>query len=251
MGAITNGMCVHGGIIKPYTATFLTFSDYMRPAMRLAALMEQPVVFIFTHDSIGLGEDGPTHQPIEHFAALRAIPQMIVIRPADANETAAAWKVAMQMQHRPVTLIFSRQNTPTFSPEGVDEGVAKGAYILSDCEGVPQAILMGTGTEVIIALQAQEMLKKEGIRARVVSMPSFELFEQQDAAYKEHVLPESVKVRVAVEAAVKQGWEAYLNGGRFVGVVNRFGASAPYQVIYKNYGITPEDVAQAAREQMS
>lgn len=251
MGAVTNGIGVHGGIIKPYTATFLTFSDYMRPSMRLAALMELPVVFIFTHDSIGLGEDGPTHQPIEHFAALRAIPQMIVIRPADANETAAAWKVAMQIQHRPVTLIFSRQNTPTFSPEGVEEGVAKGAYILSDCEGEPQALLMATGTEVAIALQAQELLKQEGIRARVVSMPSFELFEQQDTAYKAHVLPASVKVRVAVEAAVKQGWEIYLNGGRFVGVVNRFGASAPYQVIYKNYGITPEAVAQAAREQMS
>lgn len=251
MGAITNGMAAHGGLIKPYTATFLTFSDYMRPAMRLAALMEIPVVFVFTHDSVGLGEDGPTHQPVEHFAALRAIPHMVVIRPADANETAAAWKTAMKIKGQPVTLIFSRQNTPTFSPEGVDEGVARGAYIRSDCEGEPQVLLMGTGTELAIALKAQQLLKQEGIRARVVSMPSFELFEQQDAAYKEKVLPSSVTVRVAVEAAVKQGWETYLNGGRFVGVGSRFGASAPYEQIYKNLGITPETVAQAAREQMS
>lgn len=251
MGAITNGMAVHGGLIKPYTATFLTFSDYMRPAMRLAALMEIPVVFIFTHDSVGLGEDGPTHQPAEHFAALRAIPHMVVLRPADANETAAAWKTAMKIKGQPVTLIFSRQNTPTFSPEDVEEGVARGAYIRSDCEGEPQVLLMGTGTELAIALKAQQLLKQEGIRARVISMPSFELFEQQDAAYKEKVLPSSVTARVAVEAAVKQGWEAYLNGGRFVGVDDRFGASAPYEQIYKNLGITPEAVAQAAREQMS
>lgn len=250
MGSIANGMGAHGGIIKPYTATFLTFSDYMRPAMRLAALMEMPVVFIFTHDSIGLGEDGPTHQPVEHFAALRAIPQMIVMRPADANETAAAWKVAMQQKDRPVTLIFSRQNTPTYSPEGVDEGVARGAYIVSDAEGDPQAILMSTGTEVEIALKAQQLLAKEGIQARVVSMPSFELFEAQDPAYKEKILPSDVKARVAVEAAIKQGWEAYLNGGKFIGVVNRFGASAPYQEIYQHYGITPEAVAQAAKDQL-
>ncbi len=252
MGSITNGMGAHGGLIKPYTATFLTFSDYMRPSMRLAALMELPVIFIFTHDSIGLGEDGPTHQPVEHFAALRAIPQMIVIRPGDANETAAAWKAAMRQEHRPVTLIFSRQNTPTFSPEGVDEGVARGAYILSEAEGgQPQAILMGTGTEVDLALQAQALLKKDGIRARVVSMPSFELFEAQDAAYKEHVLPSSVAARAAVEAAIPQGWEKYLKGGTFIGVINRFGASAPYQEIYQNYGITPEALAQAIREQIS
>jgi transketolase len=251
MGSMTNGMAVHGGIIKPFTATFLTFSDYMRPAMRLAALMEIAPIFIFTHDSIGLGEDGPTHQPVEHFMALRAIPHMVVFRPGDANEVAAAWKTAMTLQHRPTTLIFSRQNTPTYSPEGVMEGVPRGGYIRADSDGEPQVILIATGTELAIAMQAYEQLTADGIAARVVSMPSMELFEEQDKSYRESVLPPSVTARVVIEAGIQRGWEGHLRDGVFIGVGNRFGASAPAEVIYEQYGITVEATVEAAKSQLS
>lgn len=249
MGAIINGMTAHGGITKPYTATFFVFSDYMRPTIRLAGLMGLENIFVFTHDSVGLGEDGPTHQPVEHLAAMRAIPNVVVMRPADANETSAAWRAAIEHKGGPVVLVFSRQNTPTFAPTGIQEGVAKGGYVLSDSEGEPQAIIMGTGTEVAIALAAQKQLADEGIPTRVVSIPSFELFDAQDADYRERVLPASVTVRVAIEAGIEQGWHAYLNGGRFVGVGNRFGASAPAATIYKEYGLTPEAVAEAVKAQ--
>lgn len=248
MGAIVNGLALHGGIIKPFSATFLTFSDYMRPAIRLGALMELPVVYVFTHDSIGLGEDGPTHQPIEHFAALRAIPNLTVIRPADANETAAAWRSAMQLAG-PVALLFTRQNIPTLEKaEYVQQNAAHGAYTLDDCDGLPQVILIATGSEVALAREAYQTLMAEGIQTRVVSMPSWELFEAQSADYRESVLPASVTARVSVEAGVVQGWQKYapVNIG-----LDRFGASAPYEVIYEKLGITAEAVVAAAKAQLS
>jgi transketolase len=221
----------------------------MRPTIRLAALMGIEPIFVFTHDSVGLGEDGPTHQPVEHLAALRAIPNVVLLRPADANETAAAWKIAMQHRGGPAVLVFSRQDTPTFEPDGVEEGVKRGAYILSDCQGEPQALLMATGTEVALALKAQEELAAEGIRTRVISMPSFELFEQQDQAYRERVLPSAITARVAIEAGSKQSWYQYLGTrGIFIGVDGRFGASAPAEVIYEKLGITPAAIIQAVKK---
>jgi transketolase len=247
MGAIINGLALHGGITKPYSATFLTFSDYMRPAIRLGALMHLPTVYVFTHDSIGLGEDGPTHQPVEHFAALRAIPHLTVIRPADANETVAAWHTAITLPG-PVVLIFTRQNLPVLNgAETIREGVARGAYVLDDCDGTPQVILLATGSEVHIARAAYETLRAEGVKVRVVSMPSWELFEAQDAAYKESVLPAAVTARVSIEAGVTQGWERYVGSRGITIGINRFGASAPYQVIYEKLGLTPQAVVEAAR----
>lgn len=251
MGAIINGMTLHGGIIKPYTATFLVFSDYMRPTIRLAALMGIAPIFIFTHDSIGLGEDGPTHQPVEHVTALRIIPNCLVFRPADANETAAAWKYAMTHQGGPIALVFTRQNVPTLEPDHITEGVARGGYVVSDSAEKPRVILMGSGSELSLAMEAQQLLAQTGIPARVVSMPSMELFNQQDAAYIESVLPSEVKARVAVEAGVGDSWTSYLQGGRFIGVGRRFGASAPYQTIYEKYGITAAAIVQAAKDQLS
>ncbi len=249
MGSITVGLAVHGGIMKPYTATFLTFSDYMRPPIRLAALMGIAPVFVFTHDSIGLGEDGPTHQPIEHLATLRAIPQATVLRPADANETVAAWKVAMEIQDGPVVLAFTRQKVPVFAPEGVMEGVARGAYVKAEAEGgKPDVILMSTGSEVSLIMQAREELAKAGIKARVVSMPSWELFEKQDQGYRYHVLPPDIKARVAIEAASPMGWHKWVGDEGRIIALDRFGASAPYEVIYQKFGITAEAVVQAARE---
>jgi len=252
MGAIVNGLAAHGGIIKPFTATFLTFSDYMRPTLRLAALMDIAPIFVFTHDSIGLGEDGPTHQPVEHFMALRVIPQLVFMRPADANETAAAWKTAMTL-HQPVAFAFSRQDLPVLTGEeiggveAIHAGVARGGYTLLDCDGLPQVIVMATGSEVSIALQGVRQLQAEGIRARLVSMPSFELFEQQDLAYRDRVLPPQVTARVSIEAGVTLGWERYTGiGGARIGV-DRFGASAPYQRIYEEYGLTAARVVQEAR----
>lgn len=250
MGSIANGMALHGGIIKPYTATFLVFSDYMRPTIRLAALSGIEPIFVFTHDSIGLGEDGPTHQPVEHLAALRTIPNSIVLRPADANESAAAWKVAMEHKGGPVTLVFTRQNVPILEQPVVWEGVPKGGYVLSDSKGEPDVLLMSTGSEVQLILKAQELLAQDGIQARVISIPSMELFEAQGADYIQSVLPPSVKARVAVEAGVKQGWQEYLQGGHFIGL-NRFGASAPYEQIYQNLGITAEAVVEAAKMQVA
>lgn len=247
MGSIVNGLALHGGILKPYTATFLTFSDYMRPAIRLGALMGLPVIYVFTHDSIGLGEDGPTHQPIEHLAALRAIPNLVVMRPADANETAAAWRTAMTLAH-PVVLTFSRQDLPVLAGDHVRPGVARGGYVLSDCEGTPQVILIATGSEVSLALAAQERLAAEGIRTRVVSLPSWELFDAQDAEYRDSVLPPAVTARISIEAGVTQGWERYVGcAGRALGL-SRFGASAPYETLYREFGLTVEAVAAAARD---
>ncbi len=248
MGAIVNGLALHGGITRPYSATFLVFSDYMRPAIRLGSLMSIQTAYVFTHDSIGLGEDGPTHQPIEHVMSLRTIPDLYVFRPADANETAATWATAMTL-HAPTALIFTRQDLPVLdNAEYIHEGVAHGAYTLADCEGTPQVILMGTGSEVHIAVEAYHMLMKEGIKARVVSMPCWELFDKQDDTYKESVLPARVKARISIEAGVTLGWQKYTgtNGVNFG--VDRFGASAPFEEIYEQFGLTATNVAAAAKQ---
>ncbi len=242
MGAIVNGMALHGGVI-PYGATFLVFSDYMRPALRLAALMQAHSIFVFTHDSIGMGEDGPTHQPVEHLASLRAIPGMLVLRPADANEAAAAWRVAMQ--HRgPVVLVLARQNVPVLDAtrHPIAEGVPKGAYILAEAEGgPPDIVLIGTGSEVHLVLAARDQLAAKGVRARVVSMPSWELFEAQPSEYRQRVLPPAA-VRLAVEAASPLGWAQYTGGpDRVIGLA-RFGASAPGSVVMEKLGFTPGQV---------
>lgn len=247
MGAIVNGLALHGGIIKPYSATFLTFSDYMRGAVRLGALMSTQCIYVFTHDSIGLGEDGPTHQPVEHLVALRAIPGLTVMRPADANETAAAWHVAMTLPH-PVVLVFSRQDLPVLTGDHIRPGVAKGGYVLADCDGTPQVILIGTGSELHIAHEAYNRLMAEGIKARLVSLPSWELFDAQSQEYRDSVLPPDVTARVGIEAGVTLGWERYVGSRGVMIGVNRFGASAPYERIYQEYGLTPEAVVQAAKE---
>ena len=249
MGALTTGMAMHGGFI-PYTATFLVFSDYMRPPIRLAALSEARVIYIFTHDSIGLGEDGPTHQPIEQLMNLRAIPNLTVIRPADAVETVEAWRVALMKADGPTALIFTRQGVPVLdrSEYGPAGGLHRGGYVLwQSGKEVPEAILIGTGSEVHIALEAGKTLADEGVGVRVVSLPSWELFDQQPAEYREGVLPSSVRIRVAVEAGIKLGWEHYVGlEGAVVGMES-FGASAPASVLYEKFGITAEHVAQAAR----
>lgn len=251
MGAISNGLALCG--LRPYAGTFLVFSDYMRPAIRLAALMELPVLYIFTHDSIGVGEDGPTHQPVEHVAALRAIPHLVVIRPADANEVAEAYRVALRMRRNPVALILTRQNLPTLdrSQYASAAGLACGAYILAEASKLPpDVILIGTGSEVAVCLAARELLAQDGIAARVVSMPSWELFESQPEEYRRSVLPPEVAARVAVEAGIAQGWERYLGPkGIFVGMKG-FGASAPAGVLMKHFGITPENVAAAAKKSL-
>jgi transketolase len=244
MGAVMNGMALHGGII-PYGGTFLVFSDYMRPAVRLAALMGIKVVFVFTHDSIGLGEDGPTHQPIEHLSALRAIPNCLVIRPADAGETAEAWTVALRHQGGPVCLILTRQKT-RFLADRTPGGVAKGGYVLADAEGgAPEVVLLSTGSEVAVALDAREKLQAQGKRARVVSLPCFELFAQQPKEYRDRVLPPGVK-RVAVEAAHPMSWHRWVNHDGALVTIAKFGASAPEKVLYREYGITADRVVQAA-----
>ncbi|MBZ0297356.1 MAG: transketolase [Anaerolineae bacterium] len=247
MGAIVNGLALHGGIIKPFSATFLTFSDYMRPAIRLGALMDIPTVYVFTHDSIGLGEDGPTHQPVEHFAALRAIPNLTFIRPADANETSAAWRLTMTLPG-PVALAFSRQNLPVIeNGEMVQEKALYGGYVLDDCEGTPQVILLSSGSEVQLAREAYKTLMAEGIKARVVSMPSWEVFDSQDEAYRESVLPKRVSARVSIEAGVVQGWEKYVGSGGITIGLDRFGASAPYEEVYEHLGITAARMVEAAK----
>ncbi|WP_415142357.1 transketolase [Nocardioides sp.] len=255
MGAIMNGITVHG-LTRVFGGTFLTFSDYMRGAVRVASLMGVPVTYVWTHDSIGLGEDGPTHQPIEHLWALRAIPGLDVVRPADANETAAAWLQILKTTDHPAGLILSRQNLPTF-PRGVDgfaaaEGTAKGGYVLLDAgdgDGVtPDVILIGTGSEVQYAVKARELLAAEGIGARVVSMPSIEWFERQDQAYRDSVLPPAVRARVSVEAGIKLGWREYVgDAGRSVSI-EHYGASADGALLFREFGFTPEAVVTAAKE---
>lgn len=247
MGAILNGLALHGGI-RPYGGTFLTFSDYMRPPIRLAALMQLPVTFVFTHDSIGLGEDGPTHQPIEQLTALRAIPNVAVIRPADAIETIEAWRVALTRRDGPTVLALTRQSVPAldrprFSPT---HGVSRGGYILRDV-GNPEVILMATGSEVHLALAAQEILAQEDMRARVVSMPCWELFDEQSADYRDRVLPPRIRARVAVEAGATLAWARYTGLDGFVVGLDRFGASAPHQTLYEQLGITSDAIANAAR----
>jgi len=246
MGGILSGMALHGGLI-PYGATFLIFSDYMRPSMRLAALMGVKVIYIFTHDSIGLGEDGPTHQPIEQLAALRAIPNLTVIRPADANETAEAWRTTIKLEH-PVALILSRQSLPTLdrSDMGAAEGLHRGGYVLKDCQGRPDLILLATGSEVQIILEAAATLENKGIKVRVVSMPSWELFDAQPAGYREHVLPPSVTARLSVEAASPLGWERYTGMGGVILGLDHFGASAPYKDLYTHFGLTADKVVATA-----
>jgi len=246
MGAILNGLALHGGLF-PYGGTFLVFSDYMRPAVRLAAMMRVPVIFVWTHDSVGVGEDGPTHQPVEHMAALRAIPNLVVIRPADANETVAAWRYALTHRDRPVALLLSRQNLPVLAGTGDPANLARGAYILADApNGQPDVILIGTGSEVAVALAARALLAERGVQARVVSMPSWELFEEQDKIYREAVLPPSVPRRVSVEAGVTLGWERYVGGhGSAVGI-NRFGESGKGPEVMAHLGITAENVANKA-----
>ena len=247
MVAAVNGMALHGGVI-PYGATFLVFSDYCRGAIRLSALMEAHTIQVFTHDSIGLGEDGPTHQPIEHLSALRAIPQFTLIRPGDANETAQAWWVAMQ-HHGPVMLVLTRQNLPTIdrSKYASAEGVRRGGYVLGDCQGQPEVILIATGSELQLAVAAYERLSGEGVKARVVSMPSTNLFDSQDQAYRDSVLPPSVRRRVAVEAAHPMTWYKYTGfDGAIVGI-EKFGASAPAEVVFREYGFTVDNVVAQAK----
>jgi transketolase len=249
MGSIANGMAVHGGAI-PYTATFLIFSDYMRPAIRLGSIMEQRVVYVFTHDSIGLGEDGPTHQPIEQLMALREIPGLVVLRPADGTETAVAWQAALERRHGPTVLAFTRQNLPVLDRTvlGAAEGVGKGGYVLWEHGDTPQAILIATGSEVHIALEAGRTLESEGIASRVVSMPSWELFDEQPKEYRDRVLPPNIRARVSVEAGTTKGWERYVGlDGASVGMTT-FGASAPIGVLYEEFGITAAKVADEARK---
>jgi transketolase len=249
MGAAANGMTLTG--LRAFAATFFNFSDYMRASMRLAALMEIPVMFIFTHDSIGVGEDGPTHQPVEQLAAFRAMPNMLVLRPGDANEVTEAYKVIMQHTHGPATLVLSRQAVPTLdrTKYAPASGVAKGAYVLADAEGgKPDVILLATGTELQHIVAAHEQLKSQGIKSRVVSMPSWDLFEQQDAVYKESVLPAAVTARVSIEMAATLGWDRYIGPkGKAIGM-HSFGASAPLKDLLKKFGFGPEQVVAAAKQ---
>jgi len=249
MAAIANGMALHGGVI-PYTGTFLIFSDYMRPPMRLAAMTALRVVYVFSHDSIGLGEDGPSHQPVEQLMNLRALPNLTVIRPADATETAEAWRAALLNQSGPTALVFTRQNVPVLDRTELAPaaGLQQGAYVLWEAgDTVPEAIVIGTGSEVHIALEAGRQLASSGIKVRVVSMPSWELFDRQPASYRDAVLPPAVKARVAVEAGITLGWEHYVGlVGAVVGMEG-FGASAPGEVLYEKFGITPENLAARAR----
>jgi transketolase len=250
MGSILNGIALHGGT-RPYGGTFLIFSDYMRPAVRLAALMKQPVTYIWTHDSIGLGEDGPTHQPIEQLASLRAIPGLSVVRPADANETAAAWKAVLEDSNGPAGLALTRQGVPTL--EGTDaEGVARGGYVLAEASsGAPAVVLIATGSEVQLAVEARKILEDDGVSTRVVSMPCVEWFDRQDQAYRERVLPPSVRARVAVEAGIAQPWYRFTGDSGEIVSLEHFGASADYKTLFKEFGLTVEAVVDAARRSLN
>ncbi len=248
MASLLNGMALYGGII-PYGATFLIFSDYLRPAIRLGAISGIKVIYVFTHDSIGLGEDGPTHQPIEHFAALRAIPKVVVIRPGDANETVEAWKAALEHKGSPVALMLTRQKLPVLDRSVLSpaENLSKGAYVIKDCDSEPQMILMATGSEVSIALEAADILNETGIKTRVVSFPSWELFDMQSEDYKEEVLPSIIKARVSVEAGVAQGWDKYVGDyGESISIDN-FGASASNKVLFDKYGFTVENIVTTCK----
>jgi transketolase len=251
MGAAVNGLAYHGGLIS-YGATFLTFSDYMRPPVRLSALSRLGAIWVYTHDSIGLGEDGPTHQPVEHYAALRAIPDLLFIRPCDANETVWAWQVAIANRHRPTALAFSRQNLPIldrsrFAPA---EGLKQGAYILNPAVDRPDLILLATGSEVALVVAAADVLAKSGILARIVSIPCWELFEEQPDAYRAAVLPSAVTKRLAVEAGVAFGWHKWIGPSGAAHTLDRFGASAPGEQLFTQFGFTVEQVVARARALM-
>lgn len=250
MAAICNGLSLSG--LRPYCGTFFVFTDYLRPSMRLSSIMHQGVIYVLTHDSIGLGEDGPTHQPVEHLAACRAIPGLFVIRPADANEVAAAYRFAIENQQHPTALVLTRQNVPTFDRSEFNsaDGVLRGGYTLVDTKsGKPDVILIGTGSELAICMSARKELEHAGIATRVVSLPCWEQFDAQEEAYREEVLPASVTARVAVEAGIRQGWDRYIGqSGAFVGM-DSFGASGPYEELYQHFGITPDAVVAAAKQQ--
>jgi transketolase len=249
--AVANGLSLSK--IRPYQSGFLIFSDFERGAMRLSAIMEIPVIYIFTHDSIGVGEDGPTHQPVEQLASLRAMPGMIDLRPADANEVAEAWRVIMPLRHDPVALFLSRQPLPTLdrTKYASATGLAKGGYILADPpDGEPEVILIATGSEVALAVSAYEQLSGEGVRVRVVSLPSWELFDRQDRAYRESVLPPTIQARVAVEQATGFGWERYVGSTGAIVAMSTFGASAPLKALQSKFGFTPDAVVRMAKEQL-
>jgi transketolase len=248
MAAIANGISYHGGLI-PFVATFLTFSDYLRGALRLAALANLGSIFVFTHDSIGLGEDGPTHQPVEHYAALRAIPNVRFFRPGDPNEAAAAWGVAVERRHAPTVLAFTRQKLPVLSGSitGAAAGVRRGAYVLREATGAAKMILISTGSELHLAVAAAEQLEAAGTPTRVVSMPCPELFGEQDAAYRESVLPAALRARVAIEAGVSLGWDRWSGTDGAIIAMDRFGASAPAPTLFKEFGFTPERIVEIAK----
>ncbi|GAA5067747.1 transketolase [Thermocatellispora tengchongensis] len=251
MGAILNGIALHGGT-RPYGGTFLVFSDYMRPAVRLAALMKLPVVYVWTHDSIGLGEDGPTHQPVEHLWSLRAIPGLDVVRPADANETAAAWKVVLEHTDRPAALALTRQNLPVYEGTADPAKVAKGGYVLQEAsDGCPRVILIATGSEVQLAVEARETLEARGVPTRVVSMPCVEWFRAQEPAYRQSVIPPSVRARVAVEAGIALGWREFVGEDGEVLSLEHFGASAPYRTLFEQFGLTADRVVAAANASLA
>ena len=245
MGAIMSGMFLHNGI-RPYGGTFLVFADYMRPAIRVASLMKLPVIYVYTHDSIAVGEDGPTHQPIEHVASLRAIPGLTVIRPADANETGEAWKQALKITNGPTALILTRQGLPIQEGEAYKTGVATGAYILADCNGTPDILLIASGSEVAITMKAKAELEKQGIKARVISMPSWELFDRMPQSYQERVLPPEVTKRLAVEAGITMGWEKYVGSDGCVVGITGFGSSAPGGTVMNKYGFNVDNIVEKA-----
>lgn len=249
MAAIMNGIAIYGGLV-PYGGTFLVFVDYLRPSIRLASISKIKPIYVFTHDSIGVGEDGPTHQPVEQMASLRAIPGLILIRPSDANETAQAWKFALEHKESPVALALTRQNLKIIDRTiyASAEGVNKGAYILKECKGKPQLIIMASGSEVDLSIQSAEVLEKEGIKTRVVSFPSWEIFEMQTERYKESVLPKSVKARISIEAGVSQGWEKYIGlEGVSVSIDGKYGSSAPQNIVFENYGFTVKNIVAKAK----
>lgn len=248
MGAAGNGMALHGGV-KPFVSTFFVFSDYLRPSIRLAALQKLPVTYVFTHDSIAVGEDGPTHEPVEHLAALRTIPGLTVIRPTDANETASAWAYALQQNDGPVALVLSRQNLPIYEATKANVAeVAKGAYVLTETSEKPDVILIATGSEVSLAVSAKAELEKDNLSVRVVAMPSRELFERQPAAYKQSVLPDSVSNRIAIEAGISLGWERYAGPSGKVLSIDTFGASGPGNQVMDYFGFSTENVVSLAKE---
>jgi transketolase len=251
MGSICNGMAVSR--LRPFCSTFMVFSDYMKPPIRMSAIMEIPSIWVFTHDSIGVGEDGPTHQPIEQLAALRSIPGLYTFRPADANETLEMWKTIIPLTHEPAAVVLSRQALPTIdrTKYGAASGLSKGAYILADSDGPPQAILMATGSEVALMLQAHEKLKSEGVAVRSISMPCLELFKHQSLDYQQSVLPDSCRARVSIEAATRDTWGSYIGlDGEHIGMIT-FGASAPIGTLHKELGFTVDDVIAAARRVMA